>query len=327
MKTLLYPIFFLIGISSAVAQVGIGTDNPATSSIVEVASTNKGMLLPRMNTTERNNITAPATGLHVFDTTLNDLLFYDGTSWNSYGSQAKLGDIKSGIQATDHGGWFRLDGRSISNLTTAQQSRATTLGITTKLPDATNTYLLKSTTTIGSVQENSTTIAVANLPSVAFAGTAASAGSHKHSYDAPNSYLFDNGNHTHSNYSVSTAGDHGHTHNANGGTGNGKLGLVQTRNGGYTWPSGNNDQSSDQLNVYAAPQQLVIQNSANYRHSFTTDSANIGNHQHLVDIPITTSNTTGAHTHTVSVASGGSGTALTLKPKTLSVNMFIYLGN
>lgn len=37
--------------------------------------------------------------------------------------------------------------------------------------------------------------------------------------------------------------------------------------------------------------------------------------------------TAGAHTHTVTVSSGGSGTALDITPKSLSVNTFIYLGN
>lgn len=36
--------------------------------------------------------------------------------------------------------------------------------------------------------------------------------------------------------------------------------------------------------------------------------------------------TNGAHTHTVTVSSGGSGTALDITPKSLSVNTFIYLG-
>ena len=35
----------------------------------------------------------------------------------------------------------------------------------------------------------------------------------------------------------------------------------------------------------------------------------------------------GAHSHTVTVGSGGSGTALNVTPQSLSVNMFIYLGN
>jgi hypothetical protein len=39
-----------------------------------------------------------------------------------------------------------------------------------------------------------------------------------------------------------------------------------------------------------------------------------------------TTDAAGDHTHTVTVSSGGSGTALDITPKSLSVNTFIYLG-
>jgi hypothetical protein len=51
-----------------------------------------------------------------------------------------------------------------------------------------------------------------------------------------------------------------------------------------------------------------------------------GTHNHYYDVPNTTSTTNGDHNHTVTVSSGGSGTAITVAPRTLSVTMFIYLG-
>ena len=57
-----------------------------------------------------------------------------------------------------------------------------------------------------------------------------------------------------------------------------------------------------------------------------TTSSTSGSHAHSVDIPSTTSSTNGLHTHNVSVSSGGSGTAVNIKPRSLTVNMFIYLG-
>jgi hypothetical protein len=62
--------------------IGINTE-PDASSILDIESTSKGLLIPRMTTTERNNISTPATGLQVYDTDLNALNFYDGTSWVS----------------------------------------------------------------------------------------------------------------------------------------------------------------------------------------------------------------------------------------------------
>jgi hypothetical protein len=54
------------------AQVGIGTIIPDTSSILDVSSTSKGLLMPRLTTAERDNVLLPATGLMIFNMTLND---------------------------------------------------------------------------------------------------------------------------------------------------------------------------------------------------------------------------------------------------------------
>ncbi len=53
------------------------------SSLLDVSSTNKGVLLPRLTTAQRNSIASPAQGLLIFNTDCNDLNYYDGTSWRS----------------------------------------------------------------------------------------------------------------------------------------------------------------------------------------------------------------------------------------------------
>ena len=53
------------------------------SAQMEVFSTTKGFLPPRMTTTQKNAIATPATGLMVYDTTLNLISVYNGTSWIS----------------------------------------------------------------------------------------------------------------------------------------------------------------------------------------------------------------------------------------------------
>ena len=50
------------------AQTGIGTTAPNASAKLEVASTDKGFLLPRMTATQRGNIPSPANGLLVYQT-------------------------------------------------------------------------------------------------------------------------------------------------------------------------------------------------------------------------------------------------------------------
>jgi hypothetical protein len=53
-----------------------------SSSILDVASTTKGFLPPRMTTTQKNAISSPAAGLVVYDTTLNKLCVYT-TAWET----------------------------------------------------------------------------------------------------------------------------------------------------------------------------------------------------------------------------------------------------
>jgi hypothetical protein len=67
--------------ASTNGTVGVGTATPAASSILDVTSTTKGFLPPRMTTTEINAIASPAAGLVVYNTTLAVLCFYDGTGW------------------------------------------------------------------------------------------------------------------------------------------------------------------------------------------------------------------------------------------------------
>jgi hypothetical protein len=64
--------------------VSVGTSSdPVTSAILEAVSTTKGFLPPRMTTTQKNAIATPATGLMVYDTTLNLLALYNGTTWTT----------------------------------------------------------------------------------------------------------------------------------------------------------------------------------------------------------------------------------------------------
>jgi hypothetical protein len=66
---------------SAFSQVGIGITAPHPSSMLDITSTAKGFLMPRMSTTERTGIATPASGLEVYDTTTNTIWYYNGTIW------------------------------------------------------------------------------------------------------------------------------------------------------------------------------------------------------------------------------------------------------
>lgn len=73
--------FTCAGFTSSAQSVGVGTASPNASAILDVTSTTKGVLYPRMTTTQRNAITSPATGLTIFNTTTNCLEFYVGSAW------------------------------------------------------------------------------------------------------------------------------------------------------------------------------------------------------------------------------------------------------
>src|SRR6185369_5039823 len=50
------------------AQVGIGTSTPNASAALDVSSTNKGLLIPKMSQAQRGSIINPANGLLVYQT-------------------------------------------------------------------------------------------------------------------------------------------------------------------------------------------------------------------------------------------------------------------
>ncbi len=86
-----YPIFGT-GIKDASPSFRIGGNNDlalsalpsvTASAILDLTSTTKGFLPPRMTTTQKNAIGTPAQGLMVFDTTLVKLCVYSGTAWET----------------------------------------------------------------------------------------------------------------------------------------------------------------------------------------------------------------------------------------------------
>lgn len=64
-------------------SIGNSSTAAASSSILDLTSTSKGFLPPRMTTAQKNAITSPATGLVIFDTTLNKLCVYTGSAWET----------------------------------------------------------------------------------------------------------------------------------------------------------------------------------------------------------------------------------------------------
>ncbi len=76
-------ISFLITAQITAQNIAINTTGASAnaSAMLDIASTSSGLLIPRMTSTERTAIVSPATGLLVFDATMNSFYFYNGTAW------------------------------------------------------------------------------------------------------------------------------------------------------------------------------------------------------------------------------------------------------
>ena len=87
-----FALFFLFFTVTTQAQVGIGTTTPAVSAQLEISSTSKGFLIPRValtGTTDVVTISSPATSLLVYNTTVN-LYLTPGFYYNSGTSGSPL---------------------------------------------------------------------------------------------------------------------------------------------------------------------------------------------------------------------------------------------
>ena len=76
-------IFFCLSGTWVSAQVGIGTTTPNSSAVLDLSSSSKGLLIPRMTSVQRIAIVSPSTGLLVFDNDSNSFFYYTGSVWKS----------------------------------------------------------------------------------------------------------------------------------------------------------------------------------------------------------------------------------------------------
>jgi hypothetical protein len=85
----------------------IGTTSAAAASAaLDVVSTTKGVLPPRMTTTQRDAVSSPAAGLFVYNTTSNKFNNYNGSAWVELGSGSSgVNYITGGDAESGTTGW------------------------------------------------------------------------------------------------------------------------------------------------------------------------------------------------------------------------------
>jgi len=88
-------------------NVGLGTATPHASAVLDITSTNKGLLIPRMTTANIAAVSNPAKGLLVYDSIKNELVANMGTpvspNWQSIAGSGGWGlSGNSGTNAGNH---------------------------------------------------------------------------------------------------------------------------------------------------------------------------------------------------------------------------------
>ena len=193
-------IFYLLFTASVQSQsVGINTTSPNPEAILDICSTDKGLLLPRLLLVTTDNaapLSAHVEGMIAYNTVTSvvhtpvsvyeGLYYNDGVQWNQMGPNTiAVGDLKHSLETADHKGWFLLNGRNKTTLPTVAQNNATGIGIGATLPNSADRFI-KTTNGSEAMQatggSNTITLSQADLPNVTYNTTTASNGSHSHSF-------------------------------------------------------------------------------------------------------------------------------------------------
>ncbi len=225
-KKTLFLILNLWLINAIYSQVGIGTTSPDNSSQLDVNSTSKGLLTPRMTSAQKSAISNPATGLLIYQTDgVSGFYYYTGSSWINLTSGGTggvpAGTVMAYAGSTAPTGWIFCDGSAVSRSTYATLFAAigTTYGsgngsTTFNLPDLRGRTIfgkddmggiaasrlnttggLTASNTLGATGGNQTiSLGLTNIPSHnhTFTGISVSTSSDAHSHTYYDAYFAEN---------------------------------------------------------------------------------------------------------------------------------------
>lgn len=138
-KTIICALTIVQCYLTAAQNVGVGITTPHSSAALHVNSTTKGLLIPRMSTTERNAIVAPAEGLLIYNLTTNELNQRQNAAWKTLlnndswtgGGSGQIFNIGDNVGINTAGPSERLDvsGNIRSNSSVIIDNAAAILGL------------------------------------------------------------------------------------------------------------------------------------------------------------------------------------------------------
>ncbi len=113
-RIFLFLFLFVCGTISY-SQIGIKTDNPDASAVLDIVSSDKGLLIPRVNLSTSlsspSPVTSPATGLLIYNSGSNQdhgFYYWTGSAWSMLKPEG-LNDIQGPSSSTDNA-VVRFDG-------------------------------------------------------------------------------------------------------------------------------------------------------------------------------------------------------------------------
>ena len=109
-------------------QKGMGTNSPDASAVLDLSSSSQGFLLPRMTESERDAISSPANGLIIFNTTTQDINYYDASdsSWVGVGRVIKFTLTSTFTTSTN----YRVTMTNLSDVTISPNFSTSDIAIT-----------------------------------------------------------------------------------------------------------------------------------------------------------------------------------------------------
>ncbi len=129
MKNVILFIALVCSVHTSYTQVGINTESPEPSAALDINATDKGLLIPRVET---SSVASPATGLMVYQPSDNGFYFYNGTEWQKLGTVVQNeiadadGDTKIQVEKTADEDIIRMDIKGAERLSIISDSSGRT---------------------------------------------------------------------------------------------------------------------------------------------------------------------------------------------------------